>query len=218
MQKLKLHLSVLMMKKFPQIILQVTSRIWIDRCIKKVIQLSFTATGKDLWNEGTKAKRYEVRYAKNKEYLKENWDAASLLQDSNIIDGGLEPKDQGTKMELSIDRTIFDKESTYYIALKAYDNAQQASPISNIVEFHNFESINPGSEVPEVTEDQKSTENNTGVIIGSVFGVVLLILIIIICVIYRDNLTSLCQSNESQPINQADEPEAQKLKTITLNE
>ena len=59
----------------------------------------------------------------------------------------------------------------------------------------------------------------TGVIIGSVIGVVFLILIIIvICVIYREKLKSLCQSNESQPIDQIDDPEAQKLKTITPNE
>ena len=86
------------------------------------------------------AKRYELRYAKDIEFLEENWNDTSQILIKDIIDGNLTPKIVGSQMKLTFNySTIFDLDSTYYLAVKAFDAEGLSSPLSNIVIFHNFD-------------------------------------------------------------------------------
>ena len=67
-----------------------------------------------------------------KKFLIEQWDIAAQIQDKDIIGGNLESlqKCAGTKLELTINCSIFDTNASYLIAVKAYDKMEQPSIIS----------------------------------------------------------------------------------------
>ena len=67
-----------------------------------------------------------------KKFLIEQWDIAEQIHDKYIIGGDLESLRQcaGTKMELTINCSIFDTNASYLMAVKAYDRKEQSSIIS----------------------------------------------------------------------------------------
>ena len=72
--------------------------------------------------------------------MKENWNHTSQIHNEEIIDGNLTSKIVGSLIEVTFNySTIFDLDSTYYLAVKAFDTEEQSSPLSNIAIFHNFD-------------------------------------------------------------------------------
>ena len=64
------------------------------------------------------------------------WDA-DIIDSNHILEGSLTPQEAGSKMEILVDSSIFNSVDTmtYFLAIKAYDDASHLSEVSNIAPF-----------------------------------------------------------------------------------
>ena len=124
-------------------------------------EITFTATGEDMMN-GTGieinksnyldviiqflfdltdffsvlAAFYELRYSNYADHIVDEsaWVENDLIGDSNIVSGSLIPQEAGTEMKVVIDGNTLELETLMvFMAIKAYDAANHASDLSNIV-------------------------------------------------------------------------------------
>ena len=75
--------------------------------------------------------RFELRFSEDYETIKTNWTGATIIDEDELIDGTLNPVDPGTVVEVQLNETVFEKDTTYYFAIKAFDEIDQASNLSN---------------------------------------------------------------------------------------
>ena len=133
------------------------------------------------------AKNYELKYTTDKDLIfnETAWSKLDIIQDKDILNGSLTPKEAGTMMELTINGTIFDfdyNETIYYMGLKAYDKSDQASELSNIATFTN------AKESPPDEDDGLSGGAITGIVLGCL--IVSALVIFGICVAKRTTLSA----------------------------
>ena len=113
------------------------------------------------------------------------WDNLTMIQDNQILNGSLTPQEAGTVMELTVNGAIFDFDSNeiiYYMGLKAYDQKDQSSELSNIATFTN------AKEPAEPEDDGLSG----GAIVGIVLGCLIVSALVVlgICVAKRTTLSA----------------------------
>lgn len=104
------------------------------------IKLNWTSSGDD--NNTGIAKSYDIRYLVGEEITEDNWaDAIQFIQ---------EPIPQETNSKEEMEIFGFDHETTYYVALKVSDEADNISLLSNIITFT----------TPPVPESIKALQDN----------------------------------------------------------
>ena len=85
------------------------------------------------------ASRYDLRFATNIDILADDstWNEADIIDSNHILEGSLTPQEAGIKMEILVDSSIFNSVDTltYFLAIKAYDDTNQLSKVSNIAPF-----------------------------------------------------------------------------------
>ena len=79
---------------------------------------------------------YELRYSNYADHIVDEsaWIENDLIEESNIVSGSLIPQEAGTEMKVVIDGNTLKLETLMvFLAIKAYDAANHASDLSNIV-------------------------------------------------------------------------------------
>ena len=88
------------------------------------------------------ASRYEIRYAEEKSSLIDSWYSNKAIENTDLAEGTLDPVDGGNSVSVHPKPELFMSDKVYYIAMKAYDERNAQSPLSNIAQFEKF--IKPG--------------------------------------------------------------------------
>lgn len=122
------------MKRFTMVILLALTLCGVARAQAATVNLSWTAPGDD-GNVGTAA-AYDVRYS-TANITEANWAAASQ------VTGEPAPKIAGSAESFSFPLTVVNG-TTYYFAIKARDEANNWSALSNVVSV-NIDSAPPGT-------------------------------------------------------------------------
>ena len=103
------------------------------------IAVQFTAPGDDL-DSNDKAASYVVKYSSTVGNLTEvNFDKDEFnfqITQDDLIDSTLEPEVGGTEKTFFIKDSIFTVGEKYALALKAFDEKQNAGKVSNIVQIY----------------------------------------------------------------------------------
>lgn len=107
------------------------------------VNASWTNVGDDNY-EGF-ATRLEFRVAKTSDSLLTNWGSCMLVPNWPA------PDSAGVRQSFQFD-LVLETEATYYMAIRAYDNQNNAGPVSNVVEKAIPDDIPPGGEF-ELTVD-----------------------------------------------------------------
>ena len=79
---------------------------------------------------------YELRYSNYADHIVDEsvWIENDLIEESNIVSGSLIPQEAGTEMKVVIDGNTLKLDTLMvFLAIKAYDAANHASDLSNIV-------------------------------------------------------------------------------------
>ena len=79
---------------------------------------------------------YELRYSNYADHIVDEsaWVENALIGESNIVSGSLIPQEAGTEMKVVIDGYTLELETLMvFLAIKAFDAANHASDLSNIV-------------------------------------------------------------------------------------
>ena len=102
------------------------------------INIDFIAPGDD-FDDGL-ATRYEIKFTEDVIHftsfnLWNDLDESHVIKEENVILGSLDPVPGGTNVQLQIDRSLFQAQKVYYIAMIAYDDQDNASPISNFAQI-----------------------------------------------------------------------------------
>ena len=64
------------------------------------------------------------------------WNEADIIDSNHILEGSLTPQEAGNIMEILVDSSIFNSDTmTYFLAIKAFDDTNQISEVSNIAPF-----------------------------------------------------------------------------------
>ena len=106
--------------------------------LEDYITVDFIAPGDD-FDDG-QATRYEIKFTEDVIHftslnLWNNLDESHVITQENIVYGSLDPVPGGTNVGLQIDRTLFQAQKVYYLAMVAYDDQDIASPISNFAQI-----------------------------------------------------------------------------------
>lgn len=79
---------------------------------------------------------YELRYSNYADHIVDEsaWIENDLIEESNIVSGSLIPQEAGSEMKVVIDGNTLKLDTLMvFLAIKAYDAANHASDLSNIV-------------------------------------------------------------------------------------
>ena len=88
------------------------------------------------------AQRYEVRYSKLGPLLINEWDTLPIISEEDLTQGTLKPVVAGTGVNIYPKADIFESDKDYYVAMKAFDERNTPSIVSNIAKTGRF--IPPG--------------------------------------------------------------------------
>ena len=88
------------------------------------------------------ASRYEIRYAEEESSLIDSWYLNKIIVNTDLAEGTLDPVEGGEVGHVHPKPELFMSDRVYYIALKAYDERNAQSPLSNIAHFGKF--MKPG--------------------------------------------------------------------------
>ena len=123
-----------------------------------MIAVQFTAPGNDL-DSNDKAASYVVKYSSTVGNLTGvNFDKDEFnfqITQDDLIDSTLEPAVGGTEKTFFIKDSIFTVGEKYALALKAFDEKQNAGKVSNIVQIY----LPPAPTTAPPTEDPTSDPN-----------------------------------------------------------
>jgi len=114
----------------------------------EIIELTWTAPGDD-GDIGT-AYNYEIRISEE-EITEANWESAELL------DGPPWPLEAGTSQNYVIED--LEHEITYYFAIKAFDEAENVSPLSNVPSANLIVDVTPPSDITDLSVFEGTTSN-----------------------------------------------------------
>jgi len=107
--------------------------------LPEILQLQFTAPGNDLDSSDAAAK-YIVKYSSTAGNLTaDNFDKDefnTVIVDGDLVDSDMRPEDGGADKTMKIKNAIFQRDEKYVIAMKAVDEAGNASPVSNKVQVY----------------------------------------------------------------------------------
>ena len=97
--------------------------------------LDFTAPGDD-YDDGT-ASRYELKFSNNFTMLTNEafWGELTDIKPENIIHGSLSPLPTGEEVYLILDPMVFPEGTVYHLAMKAFDEEENSSQLSNIIQI-----------------------------------------------------------------------------------
>ena len=95
----------------------------------------------------------------------ESWYSNQAIWPTNLTEGTLDPVEGGMDVSIHLKTELFDYDKVYYIAMKAYDEKNVQSPLSNIVRV-------------EIDSDDSGLSSGAiaGIVIGSIFGGIVLVL------------------------------------------
>ena len=95
----------------------------------------------------------------------ESWYSNQAIGPTNLTEGTLDPVEGGMNVSIHLKAELFDYDKVYYIAMKAYDEKNVQSPLSNIVRV-------------EIESDDSGLSGGAiaGIVIGSIFGGIVLVL------------------------------------------
>merc|ERR1719391_1054664 len=129
-----------------------------------MIAIQFTAPGNDL-DSNDKAASYVVKYSSTVGNLtginfEKNEFNFQITQD-DLIDSTLEPEVGGTEKTFFIKSSIFTVGEKYALALKAFDEKQNAGKVSNIVQIYlpSAPTTTPPTEDPSTTDPSTTTDD-----------------------------------------------------------
>lgn len=114
----------------------------------EIIELTWTAPGDD-GTQGT-AYNYEIRISQE-EITEANWENAELLEDPPL------PLESGSAQNYIIEDLQY--EITYYFAIKAFDESNNVSPLSNVPNANLIIDIIPPSDITDLIVNEGFTSN-----------------------------------------------------------
>merc|ERR1719474_2563369 len=105
----------------------------------KTITVIFTAPGDDLDDADGKAAEYIVKFSSTAGNLTGNsFDSEEFnvqIKPENLIESTLDPVDGGSSKKFKIKAEVFASNKKYILAMKARDDADNFSPVSNKVQI-----------------------------------------------------------------------------------
>merc|ERR1712047_230926 len=66
------------------------------------VTLSFTAPGEEV-------SRFELRYSNDSAQLANSWSDAEMIDDTQLVDGTLEPVGPGQRVQVQLNETLFEE-------------------------------------------------------------------------------------------------------------
>jgi len=113
-----------------------------------IVTVEFTAPGDDL-DSNTTVAEYVIKYSATAGNLTgDNFDLTehnTEITEDNLVESSLDPVTGGTIKQLKIKTTTFENEKKYILAMKARDEADNFSPVSNKVQLFIQASPSSGS-------------------------------------------------------------------------
>ena len=88
--------------------------------------------------------RYEIKFSEDQQYFTNHtlWDelnSTNLIKQNDVLHGSLLPVPGGNPVVILLKPEKFDKEKVYFIAMKAYDNSNKNSGVSNFGQIYRFD-------------------------------------------------------------------------------
>eukprot|EP00090_Calanus_glacialis_P010249 TRINITY_DN18632_c0_g1_i4.p1 TRINITY_DN18632_c0_g1~~TRINITY_DN18632_c0_g1_i4.p1 ORF type:complete len:980 (-),score=267.96 TRINITY_DN18632_c0_g1_i4:71-3010(-) len=141
---------------------QVTDLTVVD-ITKETITIEFTAPGNDL-DSNDIAAEYIIKYSSTGGNLTGgNFDLTdfnTFITKDNLFDSNLDPVNGGSIKQIKIKSTIFDSDRKYMLAMKAKDEADNYSPVSNKVQLF-IQTISALETTPTTNTTTTTTATNT---------------------------------------------------------
>ena len=114
------------------------------------------------------AASYEIRYSKNlNEIINETlWDSLKNITKEDVVSGNLTSLNAGEIISFEVNRDLFEADSIYFLAIKAFDEGHLSSPMSSPVQM--------------ATLPPEDSGLSGGAIAGIVIGVLLAVLLVVV--------------------------------------
>ena len=159
---------------------QVTDLMVVD-INEEIITVEFTAPGDDL-DSNTTAAEYVIKYSATAVNLSgPNFDLTEFntpLTQEDLVESTLDPVTGGTVKQLKIKTATFEPNRKYVMAMRARDEADNFSPVSNKVQFCSACSLQPGTSSTTTTTTSSS---GCHILHSECFGIISLAIVSLLC-------------------------------------